>query len=165
MKKLFHFLFSLFFLTAGCNFRTGSVSRSAELPETVKYDYIQMKIEDTECSSECHKEKVWGSDNNVCFKKNPVLTSSDIVKASSIVNPSGQGYILALELNSTGRAKLYMITKENRGKRLGIYINGKFVTAPVIYSVISDGKAAIAGGFSKNQADDIAVKLNSGKRD
>ena len=57
-----------------------------------------------------------------------------------------------------------MITKENLGKRLGIYINGKFVTAPVIYSVISDGKAAIAGGFSKNQADDIAVKLNSGKR-
>jgi preprotein translocase subunit SecD len=128
-------------------------------------NYIQVKLEDTDCSSGCDIEYLPGSANPVCFKKNPVLTSSDIVHASSLFNNSGQGYYIALELNSTGRTKLYLITRENRGKRLGIYIEGEFITAPVIYSVISDGKAAIAGGFSKSEADEIALKLNGGKRD
>ena len=127
-------------------------------------NYIQVKLEDTGCSSGCEVETIPGLTGPVCFKKIPALTEADIVNAESINNTSGHGYIIAIELNTAGRTKLYLLTKENRGKRLGIYIEGKFITAPVIYSVISDGKAAIAGGFSRKEADEIALKLNAGKR-
>jgi preprotein translocase subunit SecD len=164
MKKIFYFLIIFSFISAGCNSGRGSLKKTSDLPQTYTSDYIQVKIEDRECSSGCDVEDLPGSDGPVCFKKIPVLTADDIVEASSVHNNSGHGYIIALELNSTGQAKLHIITRENRGKRLGIYIEGKFVTAPVIYSVISDGKAAIAGGFSEKEAHSIALKLNAGKK-
>lgn len=143
---------------------TSVKTRNVSLDTAGINNYIQVKLEDTDCSSGCQIENIPGLKGPVCFKKIPALTEADIVNAESINNTSGHGYIIALQLNTTGRTKLYLITKENRGKRLGIYIEGKFITAPVIYSVISDGKAAIAGGFSRIEADEIVLKLNAGKK-
>lgn len=163
MKQVISLFVFLLFLCAGCNSGTGSLKKSTGI-HLDRYNYIQIKVEDLYCNSGCHVEKVADSEKNVCFKKIPILTSADIVRASFFgdIN-SEEGSIVAVEFNSTGRVKLHMATKENRGKRLGIYVDGRLLTAPVINSVIDDGKAAIAGGFSRAEAEEIAFKLNYGK--
>lgn len=163
MKQALSLLTFLLLLSAGCNSGTVSLKKNRDI-DADRYNYIQVKVEDIYCNPGCHVERVADSEQKVCFKKIPILTSADIVRASFFGdNNSEKGYVVSVELNSTGRVKLHMATKENMGKRLGIYVEGRMLTAPVIHSVIDDGKAAIAGGFSRADAEKIASILNYGK--
>lgn len=163
MKELFCTLVFLVLLFAGCNSGTGSLNKSNNI-NIDRYNYIQIRVEDLSCNPGCYVERVADSEKNICFKQFPILTSADIVRASFFGDSnSEEGYVVSVDFNSTGRVKLLMATKENRGKRLGIYVDGRMLTAPVINAVIDDGKAAIAGRFSRADAEEIAEKLNYGK--
>ena len=52
------------------------------------------------------------------------------------------------------------ITRENLNKQLAIIVDGQVREAPRIASEISGGKAVITGSFSKQEAKDLAKKLN-----
>ena len=160
MKKLLYSLIIFLFFIIGCGQGAKSVKTDPKVDDIALTEYIQIRLEDPSCAAGCTVDRVPDSGKTICFRKVPVLTAADILKASS-VNGDSLGYVIAIELNSTGRFKLNMITRENRGRRLGVYVQGNMVTAPEINSVISDGKAAIAGGFTRIEAEEIAAKLNS----
>ncbi len=69
---------------------------------------------------------------------------------------------VSLELNDEGAKLFGEITKRNLGKLVAIYVDGIPISAPVVQSEISDGKAVISGGFSIQQARDLANSLNAG---
>ena len=69
---------------------------------------------------------------------------------------------VSLELNDEGAKLFGEITKRNLGKQVAIYIDGIAISAPVVQSEIPDGKAIISGGFSIQEARDLANSLNAG---
>jgi len=160
MKNILYSLIVFLLLITGCGPGAEYVKIDPKIDGIDLPEYIQIRLEDPSCAAGCSIDRVPDSGETICFRKSSVLTAADILKASSI-NGDALGYVIAIELNSAGRFKLNMITRENRGRRLGVYVQGRMVTAPVINSVISDGKALIAGGFTRIEAEEIAVKLNS----
>ncbi|MBR3538974.1 MAG: hypothetical protein IKN79_07870 [Eubacterium sp.] len=77
-------------------------------------------------------------------------------------------YRVRVELTGEGKKLLEDVTRENKGKQIYIYVNDIVVSAPVIKEVITGGVVEIAGGISKEEAEQIrdgiigdAVKRNT----
>lgn len=69
---------------------------------------------------------------------------------------------ISLEFDREGSDLFAKITKENMGKRIAIYLDGIPISAPVVQSEITNGKAVITGGFSLEEARGLVRNLNSG---
>jgi len=63
-------------------------------------------------------------------------------------------------LTPDGTRQFAEITGQNLGKRLAIVIDGQLITAPIIQSSITGGKGQITGTFTKQEAKDLAAKIN-----
>lgn len=70
--------------------------------------------------------------------------------------------IVSIKFNNEGREIFADITKNNRGKSLGIFIDNMPITAPRINDPILDGAASISGGFTEEAAEQLAIQLNAG---
>ena len=71
--------------------------------------------------------------------------------------------IINFHLDAQGKKKLAIATTQNVGKRMGIFINGKFVTAPVISEKIDEYVFSLhaAGVISVKEAKDIVEMINN----
>lgn len=88
------------------------------------------------------------------------LTGKDLRRADV---DFGQGSTsIKLAFTSEGAKKFEEATKRNIGKRIAIYLDDKFLQAPVVQNIISDGNAVITGGFSLAQAKEYVLQLNAG---
>jgi preprotein translocase subunit SecD len=67
-----------------------------------------------------------------------------------------------LEFDSEGADLFAKLTSENIGKRLAIYLDGIPISAPVIQSEITQGRAVISGGFTVEEARELVQRLNAG---
>lgn len=69
---------------------------------------------------------------------------------------------VVLEFNSSGAAKFADLTGKNVGRYFGIFLDGAPISIPVIRESIPDGTAVISGGFTPEDARDLARNLNYG---
>jgi protein-export membrane protein SecD len=69
---------------------------------------------------------------------------------------------VSLVFNDEGAALFAKITKENVGKQLAIFLDGKAISAPVIQEEITGGKAVINGTFSPKEGKLLADSLRYG---
>ena len=67
---------------------------------------------------------------------------------------------IAITFNEDGRKQFSKISRENIGKRIVIIIAGRPSCAPMIRTEISGGQAVISGSFSKDEAKELAKKIN-----
>lgn len=67
-----------------------------------------------------------------------------------------------LEFDGEGGDLFAQLTKENVGKRLAIYLDGVPISAPVVQSEITQGRAVITGGFTVEEARELVGRLNAG---
>lgn len=70
--------------------------------------------------------------------------------------------LVSLSFNSEGRDLFAKITKENVGKVMAIFLDGKVISSPVIREEIKNGKAQISGGFTPEEAKTLVRNLNYG---
>jgi preprotein translocase subunit SecD len=70
--------------------------------------------------------------------------------------------IIGLKFNTEGSDLFAKITKENVGRVLGIFLDGKLIEAPSIREQIPNGQAVITGDFTLDQAKEIVRNLNYG---
>lgn len=70
--------------------------------------------------------------------------------------------IVSLHFNSEGQQLFAEITEENVGRTLGIFLDGQPISLPVIREAITGGTAVISGGFTADEARDLARDLNFG---
>jgi protein-export membrane protein SecD len=71
--------------------------------------------------------------------------------------------IVLLFLNRRGAKKFARLTKEYKGKKsLAIVLDDKVYSAPFIRDEIKDGNARITGGFTQEEANDLAIVLRAG---
>ena len=85
-------------------------------------------------------------------------------RAQSVKGEAGVGveYIVELELNAKGANKFAKATEENLKKQIAIVYDGNIISAPVVQSVISDGKAQISGQNSMEEAERLASIIRVG---
>jgi preprotein translocase subunit SecD len=70
--------------------------------------------------------------------------------------------VINFTLNSEGGKIFGDFTSKNIGKRLAVVLDKKVYSAPVIRERIGGGSGQISGGFSIQEAHDVAIALRSG---
>jgi preprotein translocase subunit SecD len=89
------------------------------------------------------------------------MTGDLIQNAEVRIGDSGEPYV-SLTFNSQGTRVFGDLTEQNVGKRLAIVLDGNVHSAPVIRERIPSGQAQITGGFTPEEARDLAIVLRAG---
>lgn len=90
------------------------------------------------------------------------LTGQQLKRAQAEFDQQTGQPVISLEMNENGRELFATLTKENLNEVLAIFIDGYPIMTPVISSPILDGRAAISGSFTIDEAKNLAIQLNAG---
>ena len=91
-----------------------------------------------------------------------VEVSGESLKNSEASFDQNNMPVVTTEFDSTGARKFAKLTTEHVNERFAIVLDGKVLSAPTIREPIPGGRGQISGGFTLQQAKDLAVLLRSG---
>ena len=94
-------------------------------------------------------------------RKRSLLTGDLLQTAEVRIGDSGEPYV-SLTFDSTGARVFGEATEQNVNKRLAIVLDSNVYMAPVIRERIPSGQAQITGGFTAEEAKDLAIVLRAG---
>ncbi len=66
---------------------------------------------------------------------------------------------IEIRFTEEGKKRFAKVTRDSIGKRLAIVIGGQLYSAPKIMTEISGGTAMISGGFSEQEAEELADRI------
>ncbi len=98
----------------------------------------------------------------IILKKEAVLTGTYLKNAQVRIDPQFNEPYVWLQFDSRGAKIFEQITATNVGRRLAIVLDNVVRSAPVIREKISGGSAQITGGFTMEEASDLALVLRAG---
>lgn len=90
------------------------------------------------------------------------LTGKNLKRATVEFDPINNAPGVNLEFDGDGTKLFSDLTRENLNSRIAIYLDGVPISAPVVQSEITNGKAVISGGFTLQEAKQLAQRLNAG---
>lgn len=92
---------------------------------------------------------------------NKYVTSVNSEKYSySGENDQGhEGFRVSVKFNKKGALLFKNITARNIGKPLSIFIDGNLISSPIVNDMIIGGEAVIAGAFTEDEANELALKI------
>jgi preprotein translocase subunit SecD len=94
--------------------------------------------------------------------RKPTLLTGDLIQTAEVrLSDSSEPYV-SLTFNNEGGRKFADLTERNVGKNLAIVLDGNVHSAPVIRERIPSGQAQISGGFTPEEARDLAIVLRAG---
>lgn len=91
----------------------------------------------------------------------PVITGRDLKNARPTVDYNDNTPAVSFTLKPEAAGRFQRETRENIGRGLAIVLDDNVVSAPRINDAIYD-KGQISGGFTVEEAQDLAIKLRSG---
>jgi preprotein translocase subunit SecD len=97
----------------------------------------------------------------IAVENQVVLTGEYITNAVPRYDSSDGSLGVSVSFDRRGSALFGRLTRENVGRYLAIILDGKVYSAPVIKQEIL-GDASITGGFTTEQANDLALILRAG---
>ena len=93
------------------------------------------------------------------------ITGKDL-KSAELQFQGGAGAlnepVVVLHFDSEGARIFAELTKNNVGRAFGMFLDGVAISVPVIREAIPDGTAVISGGFTPEEAKELARNLNYG---
>jgi preprotein translocase subunit SecD len=95
-------------------------------------------------------------------QKKTLLTGADLATARVSIDQNTSEPYVSLEFNPAGAKAFADITESNVGRHLAIVLDGNVHSAPVIREKIPSGHAQITGGFTVEEATDLAIVLRAG---
>jgi len=98
----------------------------------------------------------------VAVKRRVMVSGDQITNANQGYDQDNRPDI-EIAFNTAGAKRFGRVTQENVGKPFAIILDGKVLSAPNINEPILGGRAQIAGHFTVQSANDLAVSLKSGK--
>src|SRR5438093_8126681 len=109
-------------------------------------------------------DKESGTERKVPYvvQKKVLLTGRDLATARVSIDQNTSEPYVSLEFNAAGAKAFSDLTDAHVGKRLAIILDGNVHSAPVIRERIPSGRAQITGGFTTEDAPDLAVVLRAG---
>ncbi|MBI4049411.1 MAG: protein translocase subunit SecD [Candidatus Doudnabacteria bacterium] len=90
------------------------------------------------------------------------LTGKELERASLEFDQRTGAPNIVLQFDAEGTKKFSDITAKNVNKRVGIFLDGQLLSAPVVNEAITNGRALITGQFSVAEAKELVTRLNSG---
>lgn len=97
----------------------------------------------------------------ILLKSIPILDGSMLTDARVGYDQNGQP-VINFTLDAQGGRIFGDFSGKNVGNRMAVVLDGKVYSAPVIRERIGGGSGQISGGFSVQEASDIAIALRSG---
>ncbi len=94
-------------------------------------------------------------------RKQPIISSRDITGAKAALGQSNDP-VVDITLDPDGAERLAQVTAQNKGTTLAILLDGQVISTPLIRTAITGGAVQIAGNFSAEGANDLALLLHSG---
>ncbi|HOC05793.1 MAG TPA: protein translocase subunit SecD [Bacillota bacterium] len=94
-----------------------------------------------------------------------VLTGANLTEAQAVYQADEFGRqvpMVSLVFDSAGAKIFSELTASHLGQQIPIYLDGEVISAPMVQTVISDGKAVITGIESIEEASRLANLLRSG---
>lgn len=101
------------------------------------------------------------SNGVILLKSIAILDGSMITDARAAFDQNNQP-IVSFSLDAKGAKIFGDFSGANVGKRMAIVLDNKVYSAPVIRERIGGGSGQISGGFSVEEASDLAIALKSG---
>jgi preprotein translocase subunit SecD len=89
------------------------------------------------------------------------ITGADFQKAQA-ASEGGYSWVVSFDLKPEAAKKFGDLTSGMIGQPLAIFLDGNLISAPNVQSAITGGSGQISGGFSVEEAQDLAVQLNAG---
>jgi preprotein translocase subunit SecD len=74
----------------------------------------------------------------------------------------GNTYVVAFTLTPEGKKIFGDVTSKNVGRPIAIYLDGIFISAPIVNEPITGGRGQIEGSFTLQEAHQLAVFLKAG---
>ncbi|MES0371744.1 MAG: protein translocase subunit SecD [Mariprofundaceae bacterium] len=96
------------------------------------------------------------------LKKRTELSGAEVSDARVSIDSNYNEYAVTLKFNNKGARKFDKLTTAHVGERFAIILEGVVQSAPVIRERIAGGTAQITGGFSSQDARDLAIVLRAG---
>ncbi|NCN45835.1 MAG: protein translocase subunit SecD [Candidatus Pacebacteria bacterium CG10_big_fil_rev_8_21_14_0_10_36_11] len=90
------------------------------------------------------------------------LTGKELKKAATQFDPNTGEPVISLQFDDKGTELFAAMTTDYVGKRIGIFIDGYPVVAPVVSTPILTGQAIMTGNFTVDDAKQLAIQLNAG---
>ena len=90
------------------------------------------------------------------------LTGRYLKRAQVQFSSQSLGPTISIEFDKTGGDLFAKLTQDNINKRIGIYLDGQLLSAPVVREAIKDGQAEISGDFTVEEARTLVRNLNLG---
>jgi protein-export membrane protein SecD len=90
------------------------------------------------------------------------ITGSQLQKATLVFGQGTTGPTISLTFNEEGKKLFAEITKNNIGKVMAIFLDGKILSAPTIQDEIPNGQAQITGQFTAEEGKQLVQDLNYG---
>jgi preprotein translocase subunit SecD len=98
-------------------------------------------------------EKVWHT----------IMTGDQLNQSAiSVTTGTTSGYVVQFSLKDEGKKIFADYTTNNTNKYLGIVLDKKVISAPIVKNPITDGSGIIEGGFTSASANDLAIQLRYG---
>jgi preprotein translocase subunit SecD len=95
-------------------------------------------------------------------QKRAAITGRDVTTARVSIDQNTSEPYVSVDFNASGARAFSELTDANVGKRLAIVLDGNVHSAPQIRERIPSGRAQITGGFSTDEATDLAIVLRAG---
>lgn len=90
-----------------------------------------------------------------------VMTGADLKEAHVSANQTGQPAV-SFTLSAEGTKIFADYTSTHTQQYLGIVLDKRVISAPIVNSPITDGQGIIEGGFNSQSANDLAIQLRYG---
>ncbi|MEA2992396.1 MAG: preprotein translocase subunit SecD [Alphaproteobacteria bacterium] len=96
------------------------------------------------------------------IKKQVAVSGADLTDAQPGFSQQTSEPIVSFRFNTNGARRFAQITQENVGKPFAIVLDNQVISAPVIREPILGGSGQISGGFTVQEANDLAILLRAG---
>jgi len=91
-----------------------------------------------------------------------IVTGENLVDAQPGFDQRTNEPIVSFRFDTQGAKRFAVTTQQNVGRPFAIVLDGKVISAPVIREPILGGTGQISGGFTVQEANDLAILLRAG---
>lgn len=99
----------------------------------------------------------------IAVKRNAIITGDMLSDARQEFDSQNGQPTVGITFNGAGGRRFATVTQQNVNKPFAIIVDNQVISAPNINEPILGGKAQIAGGFTTESANQLAIALRSGK--
>ncbi|MBY6127404.1 hypothetical protein KUW15_01610 [Qipengyuania aquimaris] len=132
------------------------------IPVDLKFRIVAKQVSEKQGAKGIDMVPTKDSLETLSVLRSPSISGLNLVLARAILDPVLDEYSVELAFDSTGTEQLARMTTMYVGGQLALVLDGEIIRASRILEPITEGRMQISGGFSFDEATDLAIRLQAG---